>query len=71
VTLYSPVVFSDDEDVAADALARGWHVVSHVNENVVRVTGNTVLCGLPQPRFSIAGGSLDAASTPVWRYVLN
>ena len=71
MTLYSPVVFTDDKVVEADALARGWHVVSHVNDNVLKVTGNAVLCGLPQPRFSIPGGSLDASSTPVWSYVLN
>ncbi|GAA4895464.1 hypothetical protein GCM10025789_11200 [Tessaracoccus lubricantis] len=73
MTLYSPVVFTDDPAVAAQSLARGWRVVSRHPDNpqVIRLTGNPVLCGIPQPTMNIATGSLDATSTPVWNYVLN
>ncbi|MHA7862030.1 glycosyltransferase family protein [Tessaracoccus sp. Y36] len=73
MTLYSPVVFTDDPTVAEQSLARGWRVVSRHPDNpqVIRLTGNPVLCGIPQPTMSIANGSLDAESTPVWNYVLN
>lgn len=73
MTLYSPVVFTNDPAVEADALARGWRVVSRhpQNPSVIRLTGNPVLCGIPQPTMSIEAGSLDAESTPVWNYVLN
>lgn len=73
MTLHTPVVCTNDAAVAEKALARGWRVInSHPdNPKVIQLTGNPVLCGIPQARMSIEAGSLDAESTPVWNYVLN
>ena len=73
MSLYTPVVFSDDPRVQAAARARHWRVVEHHPESpgVLRLTGVADLCAIPHPKMTIAGGSLNEESAPVWTYVLN
>lgn len=73
MSFYSPVVFTNDPQAAEHALARRWRVVSSHPDNpkVIQLTGNPVLCGIPQATMSVEAGSLDDVSTPVWNYVLN
>ncbi len=73
MTLYTPVVFSDDPVVQAEARARHWRVVERHpgNPQVLQLAGVPDLCAIPQAKMSIAGGSLDDTSAPVWNYVLN
>lgn len=73
MSLYTPVIFSDDPDVQIAARARHWRVVERHPDNpqVLRLPGVPDLCAIPQPKMTIMGGSLDAESAPVWNYVLN
>ncbi|MGO1385309.1 MAG: hypothetical protein ACTHU1_11065 [Arachnia sp.] len=73
MTLYTPVVFSDDPVVQAAARSRHWRVVERVpgSPHVLRMAGVSDLCAIPQPRMSIADGSLDDESAPIWTYALN
>lgn len=73
MTLYSPVVITENEEAAKEALNRGWHVVRRYpgSDKVITITGNDVLCGIPSPTFSIIEGSLDVNTAPIWKYVLN
>ncbi|MBB1482825.1 hypothetical protein H5392_02990 [Tessaracoccus sp. MC1865] len=73
MTLFSPVVITEDENAAEAALARGWHVVRRYpgSDKVITINGNPVLCGIPAPELRIADCALDDQFTPVWNYVLN
>lgn len=73
MTLYSPVVVTEDQRSIDVALSRGWHVVRRYpgSIKVLTITGNDVLCGIPTEGFSLTDGTLDASHTPVWNYVLD
>lgn len=73
MSLYTPVVFTDDPPIQKAALEQRWAVVQRDGENpaLLRILGIPTPCSMPQPRMSITGGSLDAASAPAWGHVLD
>lgn len=73
MSVFTPVLFSDDPAGRALALERHWFTVTRHpgNPKVLELYGCDVACGIPQAEMSIVDGSLDKDSAPVWRYVLD
>ncbi|MEO7587781.1 MAG: hypothetical protein ABIS84_07095 [Arachnia sp.] len=70
MTFHTPVVFTDDDAVAAASRSRGWPVVSH-QEGQLRLTGVRQSIPVPQPVMRIETGSLTEPHASGWKLVLD
>jgi len=70
MTLHTPVVFTDDESVAAAARSRHWPVVHRAGETL-HLTGVGQIIPLPEHSMKIDAGSLSGPHVVGWTYVLD
>ena len=70
MTLHTPVVFTDDELVAAAVRSRRWPVVHRTGETL-HLTGVGQVIPLPEHSMKIDAGSLSGPHVAGWTYVLD
>lgn len=70
MTLHTPVVFTDDESVAAAARSRHWPVVHRAGETL-HLTGVDQIIPLPEQSMKIDAGSLSGPHVSGWTYALD
>lgn len=70
MTLYTPVVLTDDPTVAAAARVRCWPVVRQ-QDGMLRITGVEQTIPLPEPSMRIESGSLTGPHVAGWKLVLD
>lgn len=70
MTLHTPVVITDDDDVALAARSRKWPVVQR-DGDVLHLTGVRQSIPLPEPSMRIEAGSLSGEHVAGWKLVLD